>query len=52
LPSHGNDGNIDIREDIGGRAQNYHWRQDQNQQRNHNKCVRAIESKLDNPHIG
>ena len=38
-PNHGHDGDINTREDVGGRPQNREWRQNNDDQRHHNKSV-------------
>jgi hypothetical protein len=50
-PADRNNRSIDIGKDVGGRAQDDHWRGDENQQRENDKCVQPVESNFDDLHI-
>ncbi len=52
IPQHGDDGNVDVRENVGGGSQNHQRADQQNQQRKHNERVRPVERDSDDPHLG
>ena len=51
VESRGDDRDIDVRKDIGGRAEDDDRRQNQNQQRQHDERVGPRQRKSDNPHL-
>ena len=52
LPGDGDHRNIDVREDVGRRAQDHDRANNENKQRQHDEGVGAIECDLNNPHAG
>jgi hypothetical protein len=51
VPDHAHHRYPDVREDVGGGTQNHQRADQQNQQRQHNEGIRAVESDSYNPHM-
>ena len=50
-PAHGDDRDIDVWKDVGGRRQDHQRAEDQNQQRQHDEGVGPVERNPNNPHL-